>query len=95
MEMVHVVPDRRLTQRPPHATLIQAARKNPVPPEVSVTPVQPIDILAAVVINEENILVRLWRIAALHNVGRLTRNDDSGHARHAHNLPLTGRKVNK
>ena len=49
----------------------------------------------AVVINEEDILVRLWRIAALNNVVRLTRIDDSGHARHADNLPIAGRKVNK
>ena len=53
------------------------------------------EVRTAVVINEENILVRLWRIAMLHNVLRLTRNDDSSHARHAHNLPLAGRTVNK
>ncbi len=47
------------------------------------------------VINEENILIRLWRIAALNNEVRLTRNDDSGHARQADNLPLAGRKSNK
>ncbi len=48
-----------------------------------------------VVINEENILVLLWRIAALNNVVRLTRNDDSGHARHVDNLPLAGLQVNE
>ncbi|MCZ6653587.1 MAG: hypothetical protein O7D91_11235 [Planctomycetota bacterium] len=53
------------------------------------------EVRTAVVINEENILIRLWRIAALNNVVRQTRNDDSGHARHAHNLPLAGRKVNQ
>ncbi len=52
------------------------------------------EVRTAVLINEENILVRLWRIAALNNVVRPTRNDDSGHARHADNLPLAGRKVN-
>ncbi len=41
------------------------------------------------VINEENIL-RV--VTALNNVVRLTRNDDSGHTRHADNLPLAGRK---
>ncbi|MCH7720669.1 MAG: hypothetical protein IH988_06720 [Planctomycetes bacterium] len=49
----------------------------------------------AVVIDEENILLRLWRIAGLNNVVRLTRNDDSAHARHAGNLPLAARKVKK
>ncbi len=53
------------------------------------------EVRTAVVINEANILMRLWRIVALNNVVRLTRNDDSGHARHADNLPLAGRKVNK
>ncbi len=53
------------------------------------------EVRTAVVLNQENILVRLWRIAALNNVVRLTRNDDSGHARHADNLPFAGRKVNK
>ncbi len=53
------------------------------------------EVRTAVVINQENILVRLWRIAALNNVVRLTRNDYPGHARHAHNLPLAGRKVSK
>ena len=46
----------------------------------------------AVVINEENILTV---VPALNNMVRLTRNDDSAHARHAENLPLAGRKVNK
>ena len=50
------------------------------------------EVRTAVVINEENILTV---VAALNNVVRLTRNDDSGHARHADNLPLAGRKVNK
>ncbi len=50
---------------------------------------------SAVVINEENILVRLWRIASQSNVVRLPRNDDPGHARHFHNLPLASRKGNK
>ena len=53
------------------------------------------EVRTAAVINDENIPVRLWRIAALNNVVLLTRNDDSGHARHADNLPLAGRKVNK
>ena len=64
--------------------LIQAARKKPVLPEVSATPVQPID--------EENILTV---VVALNNVVRLAQNNDSGHARHPHNLPLARRKVNK
>ncbi|MCH7721597.1 MAG: hypothetical protein IH988_11530, partial [Planctomycetes bacterium] len=46
------------------------------------------EVRTAVVINEENILTV---VAALNNVVRLTRNDDSGHARHADNLPLAGR----
>ncbi|MCH8806269.1 MAG: hypothetical protein IH986_09300 [Planctomycetes bacterium] len=50
------------------------------------------EVRTAVVINEENILTV---VAALNNVVRLTRNDDSGHARHAQNLPLAGRKGNK
>ncbi len=45
------------------------------------------EVRTVVVINEENILVRLWRIAALNTVVRLTRTDDSGHVRHADNLP--------
>ncbi len=53
------------------------------------------EVRTAVVINEGNILIRLWRIAALNNVVRLTRNEYSGHARHTHNLPLAGRKVNQ
>ena len=55
----------------------------------------PVEVRTAVVINEENILVRLWRITALNNVVRLTRNDYSGDARHGDNLPLAGSKVNK
>ena len=47
------------------------------------------------VINEKDNLIRLWRIAALNNVVRLTRNDDSCHARRAASLPLAGRKVTK
>ncbi len=47
---------------------------------------------AVVVINEQNTLTL---VAALNNVVQLTRNDDSGHARHADNRPLAGRKVNK
>jgi len=50
------------------------------------------EVRTAVAINEEHILTV---VAALNNVVRLTRNDDSGHARHAHNLPRAGRKVNK
>ena len=46
----------------------------------------------AVVINEENIATV---VAALNNAVRLPRNDDSCHARHAHNPPLAGRKVNE
>ncbi len=50
------------------------------------------EIRTAVVINEENILTV---VTGLNNVVRLTLNDDSAHARHAHNLPLAGRKVNQ
>ena len=50
------------------------------------------EVRTAVVIHEENILTI---VAALNNVVRLSRNDDSGHARHDDNLPLAGRKVNK
>ena len=50
------------------------------------------DLRTAVVNNEENILPVL---AALSNVARLTRNDDSGHVGHADNPFLAGRKVNK
>ncbi len=53
------------------------------------------EVRTAGAINEENILVRLWRIAAPNNVVRMTRNDDSGHARHADGRPLAGRTVNK
>ena len=53
------------------------------------------EVRTGVVINEGNILVRLWRIAALNHVVRMTRNDDSGHARHADNLLRVGRKANK
>ena len=45
----------------------------------------------AVVINEKNILIRLWRIPALNNMVRLPRNDDSGHERHGDNLALADR----
>ena len=50
------------------------------------------EVRAVVVINEENILTV---VAALNNVVQLTRNDDSGHARHADNLWLTSRKVSR
>ncbi len=50
------------------------------------------EIHTAVSINEENILPV---VAALNNVVRLTRNDDSGNARHADNIPHAARKVNK
>ena len=50
------------------------------------------EVRTAVVINEENILIRLWRIAVLNNEVRLPRNDDSGHAKDTENLPLAGRK---
>ncbi len=50
------------------------------------------EVRTVVVVNEKNIL-RV--VAALNNVVRLTRNDDSGHARHGGSLPLTSRKVNK
>ena len=51
------------------------------------------ELRTAVVINEENILTV---VAALNNVVRLTRNDDSGHARHAHNLPSPdGKSINR
>ncbi len=46
----------------------------------------------ALVINEEN---TLKVVAAPNNVVRLTRNNESGHARHAPNPPLAGRKVNE
>ena len=46
----------------------------------------------AAVIHEENILTL---VAALNNVGRLTRHDDSDHASPADKLPLAGRKVNE
>ncbi len=49
----------------------------------------------AVVINEENTLVRVSRIAALNTVARLTRTDDSGHARYTDTLPLPGRTANE
>ncbi len=55
--------------------------------------VEEVEVRAAVVINEESIPVHLWRIAALYNVVRLTRNDDFGHAGHADNQPLADRKV--
>ena len=45
----------------------------------------------AVVIHEENILTV---VTALNHLVRLTRNDDSGHPRHADNLPRAARKVN-
>ena len=48
---------------------------------------------AAVIINKEHILVRLWRIAALHYVLRLTRNDDAGQARPGHNRPTPNTRV--
>ncbi len=51
------------------------------------------EVRTAVVINQENILIRPWGIAALNNVVRLTRNEGSCHPRHAHNLPLAGREA--
>ena len=51
--------------------------------------VEEFQVRTAVVFNEENILVRLWRIAALNNVVRLTRNDDSRHARPRYKTPAS------
>ncbi len=51
------------------------------------------EVRTVVVINEQDILIRLWRIAALSNVVRLTQNDNSGHARRTDNQPLAARKV--
>ncbi len=55
-----------------------------------------VEVRTTVVTNDQNILVRLWRIAALNNVVRLTRNNDSGHAMRGMptTYPLAGRKVN-
>lgn len=53
------------------------------------------EVRTAVVIHEENILIRLRRIAALNHVVRPTRNDDPGHARHDDNLLHPCRKVNE
>ena len=50
------------------------------------------EVRTPVVIHEENILTV---VAALNNLVRLTRNDNSGHARHADNLPLAVGKVRK
>ena len=50
------------------------------------------EVRTAVVVNDENTLTI---VAALNNVVRLPRNDDSGHARHADNPPFAGRKVIK
>ena len=50
------------------------------------------EVRSAVVINEADLLPVL---AALNNVVRPTRNDDSGHATHADNLPHAGKKVNR
>ena len=55
-------------------------------------PAEEFEVRTAVVVSEQNILTV---VAALNNLLRLTRNDDSGHARHADKLPLAGRKVNK
>lgn len=46
----------------------------------------------AVVINDENTLML---VAAQNNELRRTRSDDPGHARHADNLSLAGRKVSQ
>ena len=61
-------------------------------PGVTHGPAEEFEVRPAAVIREEKILAV---VAALNNFVRLTRNDDSGHARHADNLPLAGRKVSK
>lgn len=53
------------------------------------------EVRAAVALNEEDILVRLWPIAALKNAVRLTRSDDSGHARQLDNYPSPAEKSMK
>ena len=63
--------------------------------EALAVPAEEFEVPTAAVIIEENILIRLWRIAALNNVLRLTCNDDSGRARHADNLSLAGGNVNE
>ena len=50
------------------------------------------EVRTAAVINEEN---SPTVVAALNNAVRPTRNDDSGHARNADNLPLVCRKVSE
>ena len=42
-----------------------------------------------------HLFLPLTVVAALNNMVRLTQNDDFAHARHADNLSLAGRKVNK
>ncbi len=50
------------------------------------------EVRTAVVIDEEDLLTV---VAALNHMVQLTRNDDSGHARHAASLPGTGPRVTK
>ena len=49
------------------------------------------DVRTAVVINQENILTV---VAAVNNALRLPRNNDSGHAKHADDLPRARLTVN-
>ena len=85
---------RTWSGRQPSPRSCQAIANN-VEAEALAVLAEEFELRTAVVINEVNILVRLGRIAGLNNVVRLTRNDDSGHAKHADNLPLAGPKVNK
>lgn len=53
------------------------------------------ELRTAIVIYEENNLIRLWWIVALNIELRLIRNGDPRQPKQADNLPLAGRKVNK
>ena len=73
-------------------SVASAAYRQSTNPSAATVLAEELEVGTAVVINEENILTIL---ATLNNVMRLTRNDDSGHARHGDNLPFADRKVNK
>ena len=89
-----VVPKDETLRASAKATLEQAIAKYVEAVALAVL-AEEFKVRTAVVVNQENILVRLWRIAALNRVVGLTRNNNSGHARHTDNLPLAGRNVNK
>ena len=84
------------SQRPPQMDVVgRQAIADCLEAEALAVLAEGLEVRTVVVVNEEDFLVRLWRIAAQNDVVRPARSDDSGRTRHADNLPLARRKVNK